>query len=505
MAWINYNDIKTVEFFFQLLSIRISRQQIRKLLDNPIGNSIRGVSDALDTLKIKNQAYKIPFEHIHNIPTPFITTLKNDKNSFCIVKNVSEEDVEILNFGKSKKIIIPINSLIKYWTGIILIAQANNTAYHEKLYKLKNCIDFLERKKYLFMIISIIIISMLSIYQKYDSYIFYHSILLWAATVISGVIIYKENYDNSFGNKFCKIGRYIDCKKIMQNGNFNLFISFNIAKLAFLLFSSLIVYSLISNNPTSLFFVCSYICVGCAIISIISQIYLKRWCLFCCTLDFVLIIDFILVIFFLYDKNINISTNDICIFVISIFTVYIQTFIITKLLDLYKSEKEFRNIYSYMFESNISNCIMENQRPAIKTNRDINNKGENTITIIISLYCKKCRNILQAYKELSKHAIVDIVFILQKRQKDEYETIIKLLSIFSEDGIEKGLILLQKWHNRHNIKDFENINMTNKGMSLFKKQQEYCKILNPEYTPMFVINGKILPTFYRIEDIKYLI
>lgn len=46
--------------YLQTLSVRVSRSTVRRLLDTPVGNSMRGISDALDALHIKNEVYQLP-------------------------------------------------------------------------------------------------------------------------------------------------------------------------------------------------------------------------------------------------------------------------------------------------------------------------------------------------------------------------------------------------------------------------------------------------------------
>lgn len=58
MPWVNDTNIKTVERFLRLLSVRDSRRQIRRPPYSPAGNSVRGISDASDALEAENRDAK---------------------------------------------------------------------------------------------------------------------------------------------------------------------------------------------------------------------------------------------------------------------------------------------------------------------------------------------------------------------------------------------------------------------------------------------------------------
>lgn len=46
--------------YLRALSVKVSRSTVHRLLDTPLGDSIRGISDALDILHVKNEVYKLP-------------------------------------------------------------------------------------------------------------------------------------------------------------------------------------------------------------------------------------------------------------------------------------------------------------------------------------------------------------------------------------------------------------------------------------------------------------
>ena len=54
-----FNALKTM---LQRLDVKVPDSVIEHLLDTPVGASLRGISDALDSLNIDNNVYQLPKE-----------------------------------------------------------------------------------------------------------------------------------------------------------------------------------------------------------------------------------------------------------------------------------------------------------------------------------------------------------------------------------------------------------------------------------------------------------
>lgn len=54
-----------------------------------MGNTLRGISDALDEFHIVHEVYQLPAEYLKELECPFISVIQN--GHFCIVKNMNEK------------------------------------------------------------------------------------------------------------------------------------------------------------------------------------------------------------------------------------------------------------------------------------------------------------------------------------------------------------------------------------------------------------------------------
>lgn len=82
------NDTGIVLYrYLRALSVKVSQGTVHSLLDTPAGNSLRGISDALDALRIKNEVYQLPpsEDYFAQVDAPFITMRQVSRDPFCAV------------------------------------------------------------------------------------------------------------------------------------------------------------------------------------------------------------------------------------------------------------------------------------------------------------------------------------------------------------------------------------------------------------------------------------
>ena len=63
--------------YLKELSVKISYGSIRQSLDTPMGNTLRGISDALDEFHIVHEVYQLPAEYLKELECPFISVIQN--------------------------------------------------------------------------------------------------------------------------------------------------------------------------------------------------------------------------------------------------------------------------------------------------------------------------------------------------------------------------------------------------------------------------------------------
>ena len=110
--------------YLQVLGVKVPHYVVRHLLDTPVGMTLRGISDALDSLQIENNVYKLPKEYLKELDYPYLMVLPNSKEGFAIITNDNEKE-----------------KALPKWDGVVLAAKKTNATPIYNYVWLRDAID----------------------------------------------------------------------------------------------------------------------------------------------------------------------------------------------------------------------------------------------------------------------------------------------------------------------------------------------------------------------------
>lgn len=79
---------EVVHHFLRSLTVKVSRTTVCRLLDSPLGNTMQGISDALNALHVNNVVYQLQPKYLEKLHGPFITQLETSHSTFCLVEKI---------------------------------------------------------------------------------------------------------------------------------------------------------------------------------------------------------------------------------------------------------------------------------------------------------------------------------------------------------------------------------------------------------------------------------
>ena len=263
----------------------------REVNTHPKYPSMQCISDALDGWKVMNVVMNLTVEKLHALDVPVIAHLK--KGEFIWVTQVTDSNVQYWSANGNEK----TESLERFeqeWSGVALaikgIADAGESDYSavrqseikEKIFKL------------LIAGVLVVLVAVLTCFSwANDSSLPLLSKLL--LLVINGVGCYvsyilirqEKRQSDALSDKFCKVGKYIDCKKVTASKYSKLFGFISWAELGAAYFCSMLIW--IAIAPFSAGWLppiwwLSFIVLPFTLWSLATQGFvIRKWCLFCCT------------------------------------------------------------------------------------------------------------------------------------------------------------------------------------------------------------------------------
>lgn len=511
MTAVDNTDI-VLYHYLRALSVKVSRSTVRRLLETPVGNSMRGISDALDALHIKNEVYQLPPspDYLFQLDAPFITMMQVDKNPFCTVTKRDDFIVEYIN-SEGKKHNTQVDNFLKKWTGTVLYGETTEETPSDSLYIWKNISHQLWRCKSVVAILLILILGFFTILQnEYASALIIYLATLSIGIAISIAIIYKEQFNGDFLERFCHIGKAVDCNKVLHSKGATI-AGIGLGELSLFYFLVLFLFCIICPAgfyPLSA--ICSTLALCFTAYSIIYQSFIiKKGCLLCMFVN--LTIWSIATELYLLRTEFTFSIPLYSLY--SFITIGSACLILGVTLINYRTEHKEK----YQLRERLSNilkpAVFQNlleMEPRVKEDIPISDiainsplRGDKRLLIITNPNCRNCARVHPYIKELSTLFPVSIILIFNdKVGKSACETI---LTAYIEEGWDKAMQILTEWFEKQTIKESNRYPMTDAAEELMKGQLMYCLKQNINRTPSVIFNGHYLPEMYSLSNLRYVL
>ena len=146
--------------YLRTLSVKVSRDTVHRLLSTPLGGGMRGISDALDALHVKNEVFRLlSHDYFLRLETPFITMLEVDKKSFCVVTKKDDFIVEFIN-GEGGKRHVKVDKFLQHWTGTVLLGEPTEATPNEQFYIMRNIVFYLLRYRFIIALLFVLILGL---------------------------------------------------------------------------------------------------------------------------------------------------------------------------------------------------------------------------------------------------------------------------------------------------------------------------------------------------------
>ena len=263
--------------YLQVLGVKVPHSVVRHLLDTPVGMTLRGISDALDLLQIENNVYQLPKEYLKELDYPYLMVLPNSKEGFAIITNDNDKE-----------------KALPKWDGVVLAAQTTNATPIFKYVWIQDFIDRIYTNR-LSAILILVVLSFLILHQPSiitSLHVMLSLIGIWVTTKI----LKKENSIDNSSDRYCKIGKYVNCEEVLNSKGSRIFGLFRLSDMSLLFFLTLLFLVMVTGKGWQDFSVLM-LAGGCCftIYSVVYQIaVVRKICLYCFLIVIIIWFDTIL-------------------------------------------------------------------------------------------------------------------------------------------------------------------------------------------------------------------
>lgn len=500
-------NVDLIYKFLRCNDIYVSHLKIAAIYEHhPMPHSIRSISDTLDELSIPHMVCKISSETIMSIDEPFIVVINRQQNPFLIVSKVDKKDKTIsLSDARGNSNVISYDDFICIWDGIVLILDDERPKYIDNrvCFYIKETIYYAGKK---YMLILVSALSLLALLTFNDYIHLCLIILLILGVVISYIIIQKEQNVNNTLNNVCNINSSFNCAVKSYDAKSNLLNWTTMGELSLTYFTSTLTFAFLgyelglSSIVFSTLFIIPIICY-----SIGYQFFKKKWCLLCISIDIILTCMTAVAIINIGDMiNYKCLIISIIAYLLLLIVIILTITKVIKIMIVNKNKGVDYNLHErLLLSSNIFWSLIDNASVYDLKNLNLISNGiesNHKLTIILNPHCKYCANHI---KLLSKFIDINVnILLISNNDKASYEIAYKLISFAQSNNWSSTIECLNKWYVD---KEIPTVEITDEAKECFQKNINLCARNKIQRTPLVLINDKVLPDIYAIEDMQYIL
>jgi uncharacterized membrane protein len=532
----NSEEFKIVQLLTKQLNLPISDAVLRQQTANrPFSVPFRNIVNILPDLNIDAALFefkKEEFANINDFNFPCLVLLNDkDKNYSAIVSKVENGLVHYQTI--QQQIVDKWIDFVNVWSGHTLLIFPKDEENKENLRENKQKESF-GKPEAAKMGVSILAVAL---WLAVALHLFTPSSLLnfglWHlkifGVVISALLIAHDiNGENSLVNQLCTLGKS-DCNKVLEDKNAKLFGLISWSDLGFVYFVGSALFLLIgANNPqntASLLFLINVPCVLFSFYSLWFQLFkAKELCYFCLAILGLFWIEFALfllsdfVTFKLDVLNFNAILMGLFSFGLPIILLYFL-FHFAEKAKLYQTTKTELNALKY--DSDVFNRLWA-ANPIIPNDKEgplsilSNSEATNNITIVTTPRCPPCFVAHQQLEDYIKgnyeHLTINLVFAVNpatEKDTDAYKIAKRIVALHKYQGRTVANQATFDWYDMNKeFKDFNewaaNYPVENEDvdeqLAAFETWRKSNKIT---HTPTIIFNGRKIPSFYNVADLRY--
>ncbi len=484
---------------------------------HPSYPSLHAITGVLDHFNIENIALDVPVNEdiLRQLPKSFLAQIDiNGQKEFATVKNKGL-GYEIF-YSPRKKGTLKIIELIEKFTGILVAVGKG-----EELQEDKNSSNTIAKSSGVACIL--FFTALFALYPSVEAIVFFAVSLL--GIYISYAIFKQEQGGESYlANAFCSgESEKKDCNAVLTSKGAKVFNNFTLSDLSLSYFigMSLSVYFLsILGANLSLPFLISMLAVPITVYSVYYQyIVIKKWCLLCLSIVGVLWIQAFFALVNINKLNLVLSKD---ILVVG-FSFSLALVIWQFMSSFSRVKKEFRKtkVKYFKFKKNVElfNALLGKSK-RIYTELEIpeivvgNKDADLKITAITNPFCGHCREVHALMEDIDKKYGKKVQWCIRfnintvNPNSDVVKIASRLLELFDEDTTRcmHAMNAIYNGENSENwLKKWGDCYASSHYIDILKRESDWCKNNNINFTPEILINGRPFPKEYDRRDLIYFI
>ncbi|MBR2606648.1 MAG: thioredoxin domain-containing protein [Bacteroidaceae bacterium] len=484
--------------------------------EHPYKNTIYGLSSMLNKYNISNIALNLnDKEEFLKLQTPFIAQVTEE---IVIVKEISDEKVKY--DWRGKDIDVSFEKFKNIWSGVVLLAHPSENSIEPEYDKNRRANLFFRCKKATIVLsVLLFVVAMMlngGIYKNIFHLLF---VIVSTVGVFTTVLLLTKQLkvENPLANKICNLLKSGDCNDVLATKAAKFFGIANWSEIGFTFFSVNTLMAILC--PETIFFI-SVITLFALPYTLWSVWYQKfkarKWCVLCLIVQGLLWITTLISLFGGVYTSLSHNIHGL-VALLSLYgcVLFSLNLLLPKFLKAGELSFWKNSFNSLKAKDGVFNALLDEQKHfSIDDNASTlvlgNPDAPMQIAIFGNPYCNPCAELHKKLHIFEGYEI-GIRYIFTSF-RPEYNNINKyLIAAYLQLGKDRAANIYNLWYDGGKAEKEEffaeyNLDIDNDAvLQEFKTQQEWIKSNRLSSTPTIIVNGHLLPSEYKIEDLIYFI
>ena len=495
--------------YLRVLSVRVSRGKLQRLLDTPVGDSLRGMSDALDALGVRNEVYRFPSkDYFVQLEPPFVVVTNAAKQPFRMVTEVSDIEVEFTD-GKGKNLRMPKMQFLSRWTGEVLLCEVTEQTVSESWTGWKDFVWRLWQYKWLAAFCLVVLLGASALgRQPCLPLVAVHFGLLALGLFVAAVILYKEHFNRDFLERFCHIGQAVDCNKVLHSRGASL-LGAGLGEWAMLYFSVLFLFGLM--RPVEAYGVTAVCCGAALLFTLYSVVYqwfiLRKGCMLCMCVNLT-VWGQAAVLYLLKDRvAFSFSIQGIAVFVALGALGLLAGVMLKGIYRTYRENEQWCSRTAGLLTPEVFRqlLVLEPQAGDGQPCGAALQSGQGSVlTVVTNPNCGNCARVHRQIRELAARVPVSLVLVNYPQDRSGVEVSLAVIAAYRSSGWERAMEVLQAWFDHRRLLPVPET-AAEECRRIWQEQQMYCRQQHIDQTPVAWVGGRQVPEFYSFDNLGYVL
>lgn len=523
----NKNCLRVSKILIKKLDLKITQSSIEeRLFQHQNYPSLLSLSDTLKSFDISCLTIGIDLLKLSQIPLPAIGYFKTGKEGlFVIFDKIEENQVTYTDEYRNEKT-ISFSKLKDIWNGIILLVEANKEL-EEIDYVQKRKEEQIKKTVFWGSIISMLILGLFFMFLlSFKVNILYSFKVI--GLLLSYLLLQKQfGNSNTFLDNICENSKKSSCKSVLNSEGGKLFGIYHLSEIACAYFCAGIIsiwLSINDNYNLSNHLLIAGVACGFSLYTIYYQSnVIKKWCPLCLLLTTFLWIEFVVNLFLIDTFRFSFDKGSIGIIISFLITFVLWLHTRDSMLKSKEIPSLKRKLNHFKKSESVFHSLLSNQPKVLDEKLPYEfEKGSNdallTLIMVSDPMCKYCIEMHRVIEDLWQKNKTNIKIIFRfsvnanKTDSVSYRFLEHLIKLQIYNPNKESLHALKDWFLLKNHKDARHWkekypithNYNNENInSILKKHRTWFTKSSIKHSPTIVLNGKIIPKEFSIQDISY--